>query len=509
MLNKKQPEFIKLMENALGRQKGKASLLFSGGIDSTFLAMMLKRKKIPFECFVSAIDEKNFSEPKDLMQAKKVAKELNLKINVRKVKINELGEKMNEIKKISGAKNPIELGVASTFYFAAEAAAKKGFKTSYCGLGADELFCGYAKFQGLKNANRKCGELYRKALQNEVKIAERIADNFEMEVKIPYFEKKIVDFALKIPAKEKISAERNKIFLRDAAKELGLKEEFAERKKIAAQYGSNFDKAIEKIAKGKGFSGKKDFVGNLVNAESILGKKEFAESRKNGKKKLCVLFSSGKDSNYALYEMQKKGYKIACLGIADSRNPNSYMYHKANIGIVKMQAEALGIPLIIQKSKGEKEKELKDLEILLLKAKGKYNARGVVTGALFSNYQRKRIEKICGKLKLDVFNPLWHREQSTYMKELIHNKFEFIFTKIACFGLDKSWLGRKINLKDVERLGEISRKIGINVAGEGGEFESLVLSAPNYKKRIEILDSEIKMENEFTGELVIKNAKFK
>ena len=46
----------------------------------------------------------------------------------------------------------------------------------------------------------------------------------------------------------------------------------------------------------------------------------------------------------------------------------------------------------------------------------------------------------------------------------------------------------------------------INFAGEGGEFESLVLDAPNYLKRIKIVPAQKIMLNDFTGELIIKKA---
>ena len=85
--------------------------------------------------------------------------------------------------------------------------------------------------------------------------------------------------------------------------------------------------------------------------------------------------------------------------------------------------------------------------------------------------------------------------------------FDFILTGIAAYGLDKTWLGRRISDEDVDRLVEISEKWKINVAGEGGEFETLVLDAPFFRKRIVILASEIVEEGANTARLVVKNAK--
>lgn len=216
--------------------------------------------------------------------------------------------------------------------------------------------------------------------------------------------------------------------------------------------------------------------------------------------RLGVLFSSGKDSSYAAYLASKEN-GLACLITVKSKNPDSYMFHTPNIDLVEFQAEAMGLPLIVEESEGVKEEELVDLERAIKRAIDEFKIEGVVTGALFSDYQRERIEKICDKLGLKVFNPLWHKDQEEEMRALIKERFKIIFTSIAAEGLDKSWLGREITSKDVDKLVKIK---GINVAGEGGEFESLVLDCPLFKKKLEIIDSEVVEEGENVAKLIIK-----
>lgn len=172
-----------------------------------------------------------------------------------------------------------------------------------------------------------------------------------------------------------------------------------------------------------------------------------------------------------------------------------------------MQAEALGIPVILQKTKGEKEKELKDLEKAIKKAKEKYSIEGVAVGALASDYQQERINRICHKLGLKCFNPLWHKDQAKLLEEIIVSGFEVRLVKVAAEGLNKDWLGKILTLEDLERLKKLNKKIGLHVGGEGGEFESIVFDGPIFKKKIEILESEKKMENDFCGELIIKKLK--
>ena len=118
---------------------------------------------------------------------------------------------------------------------------------------------------------------------------------------------------------------------------------------------------------------------------------------------------------------KKEGYEIACLISVFSENPESYMFHTPSIEKTKQQAEAMNIPLIIQKTKGQKESELKDLEKAVKKAKSEYKIEGVVTGAIESIYQASRIQNICNKLGLECFNPLWQRNEEEYLEELIKN----------------------------------------------------------------------------------------
>lgn len=223
--------------------------------------------------------------------------------------------------------------------------------------------------------------------------------------------------------------------------------------------------------------------------------------------KLGALLTSGKDSLYAMQLMKEQGFEVVCAITIFSSNKDSFMFHTPAVELVKLQAEALNMPLVIQKTKGEKEKELMDLKKAMKKAKEKYEINGIITGALYSEYQRKRIEKICNELKLKTFSPLWHMNQEREMNDLIAAGYKFVFTRIAAEGLDEGWLGKEIIKKDVEKLVELNKKLGINIAGEGGEFETLVLDMPLFKKKIKLIKTAIQKEAEHSATLIIKEAK--
>src|SRR3989338_796458 len=102
--------------------------------------------------------------------------------------------------------------------------------------------------------------------------------------------------------------------------------------------------------------------------------------------KLGVLFSGGKDSCLAMQKAMQQ-HEIACLINVISQNEASYMFHVPNIHIAKMQASAIGLPLVQKTTKGIKEKELDDLKDALIEAKAKFQIEGIVTGAIKSVYQ--------------------------------------------------------------------------------------------------------------------------
>ena len=208
--------------------------------------------------------------------------------------------------------------------------------------------------------------------------------------------------------------------------------------------------------------------------------------------KCGVLFSGGKDSVYAAYIAKKSGHKISCLISIFSENPESYMFHTPSITKVKKQAETMNIPLIVQRTKGVKEEELVDLEKAIKKAIEKYGIEGIVTGAVASVYQANRIQKICDKLDLECFNPLWQKNPEEYWDDLLKNGFEIIIIGVSAEGMGKEWLGQKIDRKMLNKLKEMERKFRIHLSFEGGEAETFVVDCPLFYKKLRILRSEKK-----------------
>ena len=222
--------------------------------------------------------------------------------------------------------------------------------------------------------------------------------------------------------------------------------------------------------------------------------------------KLASLYSGGKDSTYSAYKAGQHGHKVVVLVSMKSKNKESYMFHIPNIDLVKLQAKALGIPLIFRRTEGVKEEELADLRAAILEAKEKYGIEGVVSGAVASEYQRQRIAKICEELGLESVCPLLHLEPEEYISEFLKEGFEAIFTGVASHGLTEKWLSRQFDSAALQELKELNQKFKIHISGEGGEYETLVVDGPIFKKKLLIEEAETLWRGD-SGIYVVKKAK--
>jgi ABC transporter with metal-binding/Fe-S-binding domain ATP-binding protein len=221
--------------------------------------------------------------------------------------------------------------------------------------------------------------------------------------------------------------------------------------------------------------------------------------------RLGVLFSGGKDSTLALHKASEKE-EVVCLITLVSQNKESFMFHTPNIDITSLQAEAMGLPLIQKVTEGKPEEELKDLEEAIAQAVKDFQIEGVVSGAVESVYQSERIQRVCSRLGVWCFNPLWKRNQKALLEEIVAKGFKVIISGIFAYPLDRSWLGKEIDKELIEKLVFLGKEFGLSPSGEGGEIETTVLDAPLFKKKIEVLDYETEA-NGNSGVFRIKRAR--
>ena len=186
--------------------------------------------------------------------------------------------------------------------------------------------------------------------------------------------------------------------------------------------------------------------------------------------KVAVLFSGGKDSTYSVFWSLTQGFEPILITV--KAEAYSMMFHHPNIDKTKLQAKAIGIKQYFLKTNdarwhGDLKKLLKRMRV-----------EGVVAGAVASEYQRRRIEKLGEELGIPTYTPLWHKEDEL-MQEVLQY-FDAYITAVAAEGLGKEWLGEKFSKLAKAKIKDIHPFL------EGGEGETYVANAPFFKKRINI-----------------------
>lgn len=79
---------------------------------------------------------------------------------------------------------------------------------------------------------------------------------------------------------------------------------------------------------------------------------------------------------------------------------------------------------------------------------------------------------------------LWQQNQSELYNDMLKNEVDAIVIKVAALGLDpQKHLGRSLSSLQ-SHLFSMHEKYGLNVCGEGGEYETLTLDCPLFKSRI-------------------------
>ncbi len=217
--------------------------------------------------------------------------------------------------------------------------------------------------------------------------------------------------------------------------------------------------------------------------------------------RLVALVSGGKDSVYAIYWALNQAWDVPVMLTVEPETADSWMFHYPNTWITALQARSMHMKRIVIKTTGKKEKELEDLKRGLEEAKG-LGATGLLSGALASEYQKTRLERVSWEVGLRVFNPLWHKDQGRLMRDMLRAGFKIMITGVSAEGLGKGDIGRVIDNNFINRLEET----GISPAGEGGEFETLVVDGPLFSKPITIEDYKVIWEGD-RGYMRIDNAR--
>ena len=202
--------------------------------------------------------------------------------------------------------------------------------------------------------------------------------------------------------------------------------------------------------------------------------------------RLASLYSGGKDSTFSLYLMEQSGHDIPYLVNIVPEDAASWIFHTPNLSVVPLMAESMGKELVTAKSSGTEEGDMEGLRNAL----DGLDVKGVVSGAIWSDYQWDRMNIVCGDLGLKLMAPLWRKDQDMLMDQFIDSGIRSMIVGCYAEGLGEEWLGRIIDRQAVEELKAIRARTGISIMGEGGEYESLTIDSPMHSRPLEIISSE-------------------
>lgn len=201
---------------------------------------------------------------------------------------------------------------------------------------------------------------------------------------------------------------------------------------------------------------------------------------------VVVLFSGGKDSCLATWYAIHQGWNIKSLLVIEPRDPASWMFHHPAVKWTRLQSEALQIPVSTVEAPADRDKELEVLRRSLSSLTERYDLDGVVSGAVASDYQKRRIDIISERVGIASFAPLWRKDPELLLDEITNLGFETCIVGVSALGLDYSWLGRRLDTSTILELKKLNKRYGLHLSGEGGEYETFVTDAGFFHARIRL-----------------------
>lgn len=206
------------------------------------------------------------------------------------------------------------------------------------------------------------------------------------------------------------------------------------------------------------------------------------------KNKLPVIFawSGGKDSAFALYQLQKVGgYDIRYLLSTINGNYHRLSMHGVPEELIEAQAKSIGIPLlkvfVYESNNEEYERQMRNA-LLDVQKEG---INSVAFGDIFLEDLRIYRENNMKQLGMQCLFPLWKENTLQLVNHFIQEGFKTLTCCVNDGWLDESWCGRLI---DQQFLNELPPNV--DPCGENGEYHSFCFDGPIYKDPIKVIAGE-------------------
>lgn len=199
--------------------------------------------------------------------------------------------------------------------------------------------------------------------------------------------------------------------------------------------------------------------------------------------KVACLWSGGKDSCLALWKVMAQGLETRCLVNFLSAEFGRSAFHRVRADLIRLQSEALGIPLVQRETTSGNYEQVYRSVMRELRTTG---VEGLVTGDIDLADGRLWVESNCREFGLEPLMPLWNIAPHEVMRQFIEEGFEAVVVCVRADVLGGEWLGRRVDRQFVADLAELGHKPGVHVCGENGEYHTLVVDGPPFRKRLSI-----------------------
>jgi diphthine-ammonia ligase len=195
-------------------------------------------------------------------------------------------------------------------------------------------------------------------------------------------------------------------------------------------------------------------------------------------------WSGGKDCCLALHRAKAAGLDVRYLANTVTADGQRSCSHGMAAVVIRWQAQALGIP-ILQQPTGKDDYEEKFVEMLRY-----FKTQGIVGGVFGDidfNAHREWIERVCASAGMTPHLPLWLEDQRQLVEEFIDAGYVAVVVAVKAAVLGEEFLGRRLDRPFLDDLAVLDR--GITPCGEAGEYHTLVIDGPLFRKRLEITAS--------------------
>ncbi len=204
--------------------------------------------------------------------------------------------------------------------------------------------------------------------------------------------------------------------------------------------------------------------------------------------KAYLNWSSGKDSAFALYQIQQqKDFIVEKLVTTLNTESERVSMHGVRKELLLKQVETLEIPLHIIPLHGNLSmvtyNEVMKTETLKLTAEGyAYSLFGDIFLEDLREYRENQLEET----GLKAIFPLWKKNTKKLITDFIEVGFKAIVVCTNAKLLDQSFCGRIIDRNFIDDLPE-----NVDPCGENGEFHTFVFDGPIFKKPVKFQKGEV------------------